>query len=186
MTSTASSSSCRSGRRLPAADTALARQRRGVPKGTTETALSVRVHGPQSYDVAFYWEDGTFIGEDRLLRRWRQGDGRGQRAERARPIAGMPLNAGRCSNTPARNPTPRATKSDPNRPASPSQRQARSFQPSAMPPKAAVVHGTPDDREDNRMARIEIIDTDASSICDHGFCGFKDARRRGISGKRGG
>jgi hypothetical protein len=39
-----------------------------LPKGTTETALSVRVHGPQAYDVAFYWEDGTFIGEDKLLR----------------------------------------------------------------------------------------------------------------------
>jgi len=39
-----------------------------IPAGTTEAALSVQVHGPQTYDVAFYWEDGTFIGEDKLLR----------------------------------------------------------------------------------------------------------------------
>jgi len=39
-----------------------------IPKGTTETALSVQVHGPQSYDVAFYWADGTFLGEDKLRR----------------------------------------------------------------------------------------------------------------------
>jgi hypothetical protein len=26
------------------------------------------VHGPQTYDVAFYWADGTFLGEDKLLR----------------------------------------------------------------------------------------------------------------------
>ena len=36
--------------------------------GTTETELSVKVHGKQTYDVAFYWADGTFIGEDKLLR----------------------------------------------------------------------------------------------------------------------
>lgn len=29
------------------------------------------------------------------------------------------------------------------------------------------------------MARIEIIDTDASTICDHGFCGFRDAANEG-------
>jgi hypothetical protein len=39
-----------------------------LPRGTKETALSVQVHGPQTYDVAFYWADGTFIGEDKLLR----------------------------------------------------------------------------------------------------------------------
>jgi hypothetical protein len=39
-----------------------------LAKGTTETVLSVKVHGQQTYDVAFYWEDGTFIGEDKLLR----------------------------------------------------------------------------------------------------------------------
>lgn len=39
-----------------------------LPKGTIETDLSVRVHGPQTYDVAFYWADGTFLGEDKLLR----------------------------------------------------------------------------------------------------------------------
>jgi len=39
-----------------------------LPPGTHETALSVSVHGPQSYDVAFYWEDGNFIGEDKFLR----------------------------------------------------------------------------------------------------------------------
>lgn len=33
-----------------------------------EINLAVKVHGPQTYDVAFYWEDGTFIGEDKLLR----------------------------------------------------------------------------------------------------------------------
>ena len=52
-----------------------------------------------------------------------------------------------------------------------------------MPPKAAVVHGTLDDRENNRMARIEIIDTDAATICDHGFCGFKDAKHEGYKRK---
>ena len=36
--------------------------------GTKETTLSVQVHGPQTYDMAFYWADGTFIGEDKLLR----------------------------------------------------------------------------------------------------------------------
>lgn len=36
--------------------------------GTTETELSVKVHGKQTYDVAFYWADGTLIGEDELLR----------------------------------------------------------------------------------------------------------------------
>ena len=36
--------------------------------GTNETELAVKVHGPQTYDVAFYWEDGTFIAEDKLLR----------------------------------------------------------------------------------------------------------------------
>lgn len=35
---------------------------------TTAADLSVQVHGPQTYDVAFYWEDGTFIGEDKILR----------------------------------------------------------------------------------------------------------------------
>ena len=36
--------------------------------GTTQTELSVKVHGKQTYDVAFYWADGEFIGEDKLLR----------------------------------------------------------------------------------------------------------------------
>jgi hypothetical protein len=39
-----------------------------LPAGVNEAELSVTVHGPQTYDVAFYWEDGTFIGEDKLLR----------------------------------------------------------------------------------------------------------------------
>ncbi len=39
-----------------------------LPSGTTSTTLSVRVHGPQTYDVAFYRVDDTFIGEDKLLR----------------------------------------------------------------------------------------------------------------------
>lgn len=39
-----------------------------LPKGTTETELSVKTHGPQTYDVAFYWDDGRYIGEDKLLR----------------------------------------------------------------------------------------------------------------------
>jgi hypothetical protein len=39
-----------------------------LAQGTTETSLSVQVHGPQTYDVAFYWADGTFLGEDKLLR----------------------------------------------------------------------------------------------------------------------
>ena len=30
--------------------------------------LNVTVHGAQTYDVAFYWADGTLIGEDKLLR----------------------------------------------------------------------------------------------------------------------
>ena len=33
------------------------------------------------------------------------------------------------------------------------------------------------------MARIEIIDTDAATICDHGFCGFKDAKHEGYKRK---
>jgi hypothetical protein len=39
-----------------------------LPKGTTTTTLEVTVHGSQTYNVAFYWADGTFIGEDRLLK----------------------------------------------------------------------------------------------------------------------
>ena len=35
--------------------------------GTTSVQLKVAVHGSQTYDVAFYWADGTFIGEDKLL-----------------------------------------------------------------------------------------------------------------------
>ena len=35
--------------------------------GTTSTSLKVMVHGGQMYDVAFYWENGTYIGEDKLL-----------------------------------------------------------------------------------------------------------------------
>jgi N-acetylglutamate synthase-like GNAT family acetyltransferase len=38
-------------------------------------------------------------------------------------------------------------------------------------------------REDDPMARIEIIDTDASTICDHGFCGFRDAANEGYKRK---
>jgi hypothetical protein len=36
--------------------------------GTTETELTVKTHGRQTYDVAFYWDDGRYIGEDKLLR----------------------------------------------------------------------------------------------------------------------
>ena len=53
-----------------------------LPIGTKETALSVSVHGSQTYDVAFYWEDGTFIGEDKLLR---DGDTATVRASGLRP-----------------------------------------------------------------------------------------------------
>ncbi|MBE3120784.1 MAG: DUF2341 domain-containing protein, partial [Thermoplasmata archaeon] len=35
--------------------------------GTTTTFLNVTVHGNQTYDVAFYWINGTYIGMDRLL-----------------------------------------------------------------------------------------------------------------------
>jgi ketosteroid isomerase-like protein len=37
------------------------------PSGTSATELRVVVHGSQTYDVAFYWANGTFIGEDKLL-----------------------------------------------------------------------------------------------------------------------
>ena len=33
------------------------------------------------------------------------------------------------------------------------------------------------------MARIEIIDTNASTICEHGFCGFQDATHEGYKRK---
>ena len=33
------------------------------------------------------------------------------------------------------------------------------------------------------MAKIEIIDTDASTICGHGFCGFKDTAQEGYQRK---
>jgi hypothetical protein len=39
-----------------------------LPEGTHSTRLQVTVHGSQTYDVAFYWANGTFIGEDKLLR----------------------------------------------------------------------------------------------------------------------
>ncbi|MCU0872420.1 MAG: hypothetical protein MUE50_08740, partial [Pirellulaceae bacterium] len=39
--------------------------------GTGHVALSVDVAGPQTYDVAFYWENDVFIGVDQLLK---QGD----------------------------------------------------------------------------------------------------------------
>jgi hypothetical protein len=38
-----------------------------LPMGTTSTRLQVRVHGSQVYDVAFYRENGSLIGVDRLL-----------------------------------------------------------------------------------------------------------------------
>ena len=38
-----------------------------LPEGTLSTRLQVTVHGTQTYDVAFYWANGTFIGEDKLL-----------------------------------------------------------------------------------------------------------------------
>jgi len=38
-----------------------------LPLGTTSTKLQAKVHGSQVYDVAFYWENGTLIGVDRLL-----------------------------------------------------------------------------------------------------------------------
>ena len=38
-----------------------------LPVGTTTAYLNVTVHGDQVYDVAFYWANGTFIGEDKLL-----------------------------------------------------------------------------------------------------------------------
>ena len=38
-----------------------------VKEAASEVELAVTVHGPQTYDVAFYWADGTFIGEDKLL-----------------------------------------------------------------------------------------------------------------------
>ena len=39
-----------------------------LPESTHSTRLQVTVHGTQTYDVAFYWANGTFIGEDKLLR----------------------------------------------------------------------------------------------------------------------
>jgi len=38
-----------------------------LPSGTTTSYLNVTVHGDQVYDVAFYWANGTFIGEDKIL-----------------------------------------------------------------------------------------------------------------------
>jgi hypothetical protein len=37
------------------------------PEGTNTTTLKVMVHGDQTYDVAFYWANGSFIGEEKLL-----------------------------------------------------------------------------------------------------------------------
>jgi hypothetical protein len=37
------------------------------PTGKTSTYLNVTVHGNQTYDIAFYWANGTFIGEDKIL-----------------------------------------------------------------------------------------------------------------------
>jgi hypothetical protein len=39
-----------------------------LPEGTLSTRLQVTVHGSQTYDVAFYWANGTFIDENKLLR----------------------------------------------------------------------------------------------------------------------
>jgi hypothetical protein len=39
-----------------------------LPQGTSTTTLEVTVHGGQTYNVAFYWANGTFIGEDRILK----------------------------------------------------------------------------------------------------------------------
>ena len=36
--------------------------------GTSQITLSVDVAGPQTYDVAFYWENDVFIGVDQLLK----------------------------------------------------------------------------------------------------------------------
>ena len=38
-----------------------------LASGTTSTQLQTVVHGTQTYDVAFYWANGTFAGEDKLL-----------------------------------------------------------------------------------------------------------------------
>jgi hypothetical protein len=38
-----------------------------LASGATAIDLKVAVHGSQSYDVAFYWANGTFIGEAKLL-----------------------------------------------------------------------------------------------------------------------
>jgi hypothetical protein len=38
-----------------------------IPPGD-KIRLNVTVHGAQTYDIAFYWSNGTFIGEDKLLR----------------------------------------------------------------------------------------------------------------------
>ena len=38
-----------------------------LTSGTTTTQLQVTAHGAQTYDVAFYWANGTFVGEDKLL-----------------------------------------------------------------------------------------------------------------------
>jgi sucrose-6-phosphate hydrolase SacC (GH32 family) len=39
-----------------------------ITQPETKVRLNVTVHGTQAYDVAFYWANGTFIGEDKLLR----------------------------------------------------------------------------------------------------------------------
>jgi hypothetical protein len=39
-----------------------------ITQAETKVRLNVTVHGTQTYDVAFYWANGTFIGEDKLLR----------------------------------------------------------------------------------------------------------------------
>lgn len=41
---------------------------RAFPLGTSSVQLQVQVSGSQTYDVAFYWANGTYIGMDRLLR----------------------------------------------------------------------------------------------------------------------
>jgi hypothetical protein len=38
-----------------------------LSKGTNSTSLTAIVHGNQTYDISFYWENGTFIGKDILL-----------------------------------------------------------------------------------------------------------------------
>jgi L-amino acid N-acyltransferase YncA len=63
---------------------------------------------------------------------------------------------------------------------------ARSYatrRPRRDEPSPARFQTLPHARQEQRMARIEIIDTNASTICNHGFCGFRDPTNEGYQRK---